>query len=130
MWLTAIVVPSIGLAVGWRDDPVWISFVEIAVIMLVPLCLLIVWRAHFTNTVGKFRSMTRPVGEFVFGDQDVTIRSELGSMTLPWARFTDVWQTPEFWMIFLGQDQFVTLPVMDIPEETLAFLRSRLPHNS
>jgi hypothetical protein len=56
--------------------------------------------------------------------------SPLGSVTLPWTRFIDVWETPEFWMMFLTRSQFVTLPVTNLSEEVLAFLRSRLPRKS
>jgi hypothetical protein len=70
--------------------------------------------------------MASPTAEFVFRDQDVSISSELGS-TLPWARFIDVWEKPEFWMMFLTRSQFITLPVADLSEEAPAFPRSRLP---
>jgi len=42
-------------------------------------------------------------------------------------RFIDVWERPEFSMMFLTRSQFITVPVADLSEEALAFLRSRLP---
>jgi hypothetical protein len=60
----------------------------------------------------------------------MTISSELGSSALPWTRFVDVWKMREFWMLFLAPNQFITLPVANLSEEALAFLRARLPHPS
>jgi hypothetical protein len=74
--------------------------------------------------------MASPTAEFIFRDQDITMSSELGSTTLPWVRFIDVWETPEFWMMFVAQNQFITLPVANLSEEALSFLRSRLPRKS
>src|SRR5215813_9964963 len=50
--------------------------------------------------------------------------------TLLWVRFIDVLERPEFSMMFLTRSQFITLPVADLSEEALAFLRSRLPRKS
>jgi hypothetical protein len=130
LWLAAIALLSVGLASGWREALTWVSAVQIAAILLVPVFFLLVWRAHFANTVGKFRAMTSPVANFSFREHDMTMSSELGATTLPWARFIDVWETPEFWMMFLTSSQFITLPVANLPNEALAFLRSRLPRNS
>jgi len=128
--LVAIALTGISLASSWNSGPSWLLAVDMTAIALVPLVFLLVWRAHFVRTVGKFRSMASPTAELVFRDQDMSISSELGSVTLPWTRFIDVWETPEFWMMFLTRSQFVTLPVVNFSEEALAFLRSRLPRKS
>lgn len=106
------------------------SAINIGAILLIPLLFLFVWRSHFLNTVGKFRSMTRLHADFAFRDRDVTMTSELGSMTLPWTCFIDVWETPEFFMLFLERDQFITLPSRDMSEEIRAVLCSLLPHTT
>jgi uncharacterized protein (DUF58 family) len=128
--LTALALIGISLALGWWNGaPSWVFGVNIAAIAIVPLLFLVLWRAHFVNTVGRFRSMASPSAEVIFRDQDITISSDLGSATLPWTRFIDVWETPEFWMMFLAPNQFITLPVANLSEEALAFLRARLPRN-
>src|SRR5262245_43784716 len=58
--LVAIALIGMGLARGWRTDPSWVLAAYIAATALVPLVFLLVWRAHFVNTVGKFRSMASP----------------------------------------------------------------------
>jgi hypothetical protein len=131
LWLAAIALIGISLAWGWwSGEPSWVFGANLAAIAFVPLFFLLLWRAHFVNTVGRFRSMASPSAEVIFRDQDLTISSELGSSTLPWTPFIDVWETPEFWMLFLAPNQFITLPIANLSEEALAFLRARLPQPS
>ena len=131
LWLVAIALMGIALIGDWSTESSLVDTVLrsllIAGIALVPVIFVLVWRAHFLNTIGTFRSMASPTAEFVFRDQDMSISSELGSTTLPWVRFIDVWETPEFWMMFVARNQFITLPVANLSEEALSFLRSRLP---
>jgi len=47
------------------------------------------WQSRAQESQSLFRKIR---------DQDMSISSELGSVTLPWTRFIDVWETPEFWM--------------------------------
>jgi hypothetical protein len=125
LWLAAI---ARSLAAGrWSRELSWVFGVNLAAIVVVPLFFLALWRAHFVKTVGRFRSMVSPFVEVIFRDQDITISSDLGSTTLPWTRFIDVWEMPEFWMMFLAPNQFITLPVANLSKEALAFLRARLP---
>jgi hypothetical protein len=130
LWLAAIILLIFGIASSWSERPSWVLAINIAAMALVPLFFLLVWRAHFANTVGKFRSMASPTAEFIFRDRDMTASSEFGSTTLPWERFVEVWETPEFWMMFLTPSQFITLPVKDLPEKVLALMRSRLSQDA
>lgn len=130
LWLAAILITVIGLITGWHKGPSWADGVAITGLILVPLFFSLVWWSHFAHTVGKFRAMTSPVGEFTFRDRDVTIASSLGSATLPWSSFVDVWEMPRFWMIFPARNQFVTLPIETLSEELRDFVRSRLPQTS
>jgi hypothetical protein len=124
LWLAAIAL------LWWLGEPSWVF----GAIAFVPLVFLLSWRASLRNTVGRFRSRASPSDEVIFRDQDITISSALGSLTLPWTRFIDVWETPEFWMIFLAPptkrhtpNHFILLPIANLPEEALSFLRARLP---
>ena len=130
LWLVAVMLTMFGIAGSYSGGPSWVLAIDIAAIALVPLFFLLVWRVHFANTVGKFRSMASPTAEFIFREQDMTVSSELGATTLPWGRIIEVWETPEFWMMFLTPSQFITLPVADLPEQALALVRSRLPREA
>jgi hypothetical protein len=126
--LCAIVLLLISFVASWSSDMPVISGISIAVLAAPFVFLLTVWRAHFVNTVGTFRSLSSPEAEMVFRDSDLTITSALGSVTLPWQRFTSSWQAPGFWMLFLARNQFITLPLANLPPDVLRFVSSKLPH--
>src|ERR1700754_295340 len=49
------------------------------------LYLVIVYRAHFHNTVGAFRRLAKPEGRFVFSDSGVSISSDAGAANVAWS---------------------------------------------
>lgn len=70
--------------------------------------------------------MTSPQARFVFADNDVTLVSELGSATIPWASIREIWEFPDFWLILLSRAQFITLPIAGVGEDTRAFIRGKI----
>ncbi|WP_442909832.1 YcxB family protein [Hyphomicrobium sp.] len=40
---------------------------------------------------------------------------------------TEVWERPDYWMIFTAPSQFMTLPVQDLTPADRTFLRSKMP---
>jgi hypothetical protein len=70
LWLAAIALLGISLVWGWwSGEPSWMFGANLAAIAFVPLFFLILWRAHFINTVGRFRSMASPSAEVILRDQ-------------------------------------------------------------
>lgn len=86
-----------------------------------------VWRAHFANTVGRFRALRPPEADITVLPSALAIRSSEGAVTVPWTRFTAVWTLPDCWMLFLAPNQFLTLPTADLPPDLVAALRTHLP---
>ena len=58
-------------------------------------------------------------------ENDLTVSSDQGSATLPWSSVREVWAFPRFWLILLSRAQFITLPLGGVPDDTLAFVRSK-----
>ena len=104
--------------------------VVIACLLLVPLYIVVVWRAHYVTRMGQLRMMDPPEADLTFSDTDMTIVSSLGAITLPWKRFVEVWELPRFWMLFLARNHFITLPVDALSPEVTDFLRSKLSRHA
>ncbi|NHF74210.1 YcxB family protein [Paracoccus xiamenensis] len=83
--------------------------------------------SYSRNSLGRLRQMRAPEARFVLDQRGVFAASELGETLIPWDRITEVWQRPESWMIFFGPSQFITMPIREIPEEALGYLRRNLP---
>ncbi|KAI1692863.1 ycxB-like protein [Ditylenchus destructor] len=97
------------------------------VVLLPPGLVAVMWLAHYRNTVGKFRRMPSRQGKFTFTEDHLEVASELGSAKIPWSSITEIWQKPNYWMLFMGLNQFMTLPLISVEPTDLAFLQSKVP---
>ena len=128
-WLWGLALGLLGLATVlslWLGQPFGAGF-GVAGILMVLAFVAAVWRAHFVNTVGRFRALDPPEADVTVLPDALAIRSSQGAVTLPWGRFTAVWPLPDCWMLFLAPNQFMTLPTAELPPGMLAALRERLP---
>jgi len=96
------------------------------VLLLVVVCVAAVWQAHLRNTIGALRRMRAPEARFTLHETDLTIQSDQGSATIPWSTIEEVWELPRCWLFFSAPNQFLTLPTDGLPQEMLAFIRSKV----
>lgn len=125
--LLAVLLLTTSVTLAILDGPDFFTGVTTALLAFLALFLLFLWRAHLKNTVGRYHAMDPPEADLLFTASSFTATSNLGTTTLPWSTFTEVWELPGFWMIFHAEAQFLTLPLETLEPETLAFLRARLP---
>lgn len=50
----------------------------------------------------------------------------MGEAKIPWNQFTGVRKYPDMWLIYLGPNQSITLPLAGVSPEFLAFLEARI----
>lgn len=69
------------------------------------------------------------------GDGSATVRlteariemaSPMGSSSLPWTSFKELWQLPQAWLLFVSNRAYLTLPLRDLSDEARGFIRARL----
>ena len=105
-----------------QGDRSWVVGVFGAAFIFVAFFPMVVYVAHYRNTIGKFRQMKVPEGTIIYNEEQFTLESELGSATLPWSAITEVWRYPRFWLILFGPAQFATLPLDCLDPATQAFI--------
>ena len=105
-----------------HGDRSWLVGALVATILFIAVFLVVIYVAHYRNTIGRFRRMKVPEATFSYNEEQFTVESEFGSATLPWASITDVWRYPRFWLILFGPAQFSTLPLDCLDPETQAFI--------
>lgn len=134
-WMRAIGIGGIVGAVLTIAFLVWLimSGDRSWVVGLVGACVLLsigmplaLYLAHYRSSMGKFRQMQRPVGEFTVDDEKLTLSSELGTSTLAWSGVTEVWRFKTFWLLLISKSQFVTIPLEDVPEEMQVFVLDKV----
>ena len=126
LWLSAIALLAIGIALGCLGAPSFLTGLDVAALGFLAVFVAAVWRAHLANTLGRFRAMAPPEADVTFGETSMTVASNLGSATLPWSSFVQVWELPGFWMLFVAPNQFITLPLDTLAPEVVVFLQRRL----
>lgn len=123
---TALVVTAASLSMlflaGRREwwMAVW-ALLLTGVASIIPLLYFV--QRH--NVLGKFWAMREPVATMTLDEGTFTVSSDLGSATMPWSGIREVWRQPAFWLVFLSESQFVTLPLASMPSDAQAFLIER-----
>ena len=96
--------------------------------LLVAAALLIwcVGYLHLRMMRAKAPQMRQPKGTFRLRDDELCVEADGGSMSLKWRAIKDTWRFPQFWLLMLGANQFITLPLCDISADALAFVASKV----
>jgi hypothetical protein len=77
---------------------------------------------HYRNTISKFREMGEPEATFRADESTFTVSSGIGTSTLPWSTFKEIWQFRDFWILLFSKAQFSTLPTSGLSSEMQAFI--------
>ena len=136
MWCRIGRSPKLGLAFAiaiggtayfaWSGAAPWLLGLFAASLIFIALLIVIVWRAHVLNTIGRFRKMKVKEAVFTFADDSITMASDLGSATMAWSTIEEVWELPRCWMFFNCPSQFFTLPIDGVPQAALSFARGKV----
>ncbi len=126
LWSAAIGLLLASAVLGWAGGPGFGTGAAVAGLVFLLAVVAAIWRAHFLNTVGRFRALDPPSARVAFGERELTVTSNLGSSTIPWSRFEEVWERDDAWLLFLAPSQFMTLPVADLPETVRDHIRARV----
>jgi drug/metabolite transporter (DMT)-like permease len=78
------------------------------------------------RAVRRIREMAVPEATFTASEQTYSISSGGGSSTLPWSTLTEVWQHPDFWMMFLSKSQYFVIPLAGFTPEVREFVLQRV----
>lgn len=127
VWFVCLMMPLLVGWLVWSGERSWFVGVLGAVCLIPALFVLVLWRAHHVNTIGKLRRMSRREAEIGFAEPGIEVASELGSGTIAWRAVTEVWERPAYWMVFAGRAQFNVIPRAGVPDEARDFLRTRVP---
>ena len=109
----------------WSGDRSWTVGAFAAGLAFVGILFLVIYLAHYRNTIGRFRQMRSPEATLSYDDERFTLTSELGSATMPWSSITEVWRFPRFWLLLFSRSQFVTLPLDALDDSTKDFITQK-----
>jgi hypothetical protein len=125
LWMLMLVSAGWAIYLWHLQQSFWAGILTVVAILPIIL-VVIVWRAHWTNTVGKFRRLRNPEAMFSFENGRMLVRSSEGEGTIPIAGIKEIWKLKDFWMLFVTANSFMTLPVRQLDADTLAILEAHL----
>ena len=122
----ALLVSTASLStLWWAGRREWWMAVWAFVLAVATSVIPLLYFAHRRNTLGKFWAMREPVATMALDEGTFTVSSDLGSATMPWSGIREIWRQPTFWLVFLSESQFMTLPQASMPPDAQTFLIER-----
>jgi hypothetical protein len=119
-----LVLVSFIYSVASGDRSWWVG-VSASILCLAVAFAVALYVVHYRGSITRFRRMQSPQATFEAGNDRFRVTSDVGSSELSWSTIIEVWQFPEFWLLFLSRAQFITLPLADLDSEAQEFILSQ-----
>ena len=81
---------------------------------------------HMKNATARLDATGNSTATMELFDSTLRLQSQAGASQLPYDSVADVWFREDYWILFLGPNQFFTIPTLNLDVETSRFLRSKL----
>lgn len=127
LWLAAVFMFLLGVFMLLRGMLGWMVGVVFMAALLPFFFVAVGWIAHYRNSVGRLRRMPSPTARVTFQEDGLAIESGWGRGHIAWPALTEIWEQPGYWMLFMGPNQFNTLPLQGIDDAGLQWLRGKVP---
>lgn len=125
--LVALAVNIVGLVfLLTSGDRSWAVGVLGTAVFFAVLFAAMLYIIHLRQSLGKLRALRNPVATFVAEEDSFTVTSDVGSSTLNWSAIYDIWQFEHCWLLLFSRAQFITLPLVDIPQEMRIYILERV----
>lgn len=112
------------------SGPGWLTGAGFGASIMVLGIFVSVWRLRVHQGMTRLHRMTPPTAGVTLDEDGIAIRTVLGEAKVPWAQFVELWVAPRYWLLFVQEAQYVTLPVEGVPEAALAYAAGKLPQAS
>jgi hypothetical protein len=82
------------------------------------------WKTERTG-LARLKQMDKPIVKFEFSDKGITVDSELGKATVGWKSVEKIWEFPNAWLLFVGKQQYNTIPTSALSDDLKNFIRAQ-----
>lgn len=125
LWLLSGLMVVMAVYFAWKGQPAWVIAIAGSAALMAPVLAALGWWVHLSNTLEGLRRMTVPRASIGFRDDALELASDKGKGELPWSALTEIWERPDYWMIFTARNAFNVIPKANVPEEAMAWFRNR-----
>jgi hypothetical protein len=119
---TLVVVLALEVASGNRS---WVAGSIGSLLLVGTGLVMLIYVVHLRQSMDKFRKLAVPKATFVVEADSFSLTTDLGSSTMKWEAVYAIWKFDGLWLMLFSRSQFVTLPLVDIPEPMRECILSR-----
>ncbi|UCD48935.1 MAG: YcxB family protein [Phycisphaerales bacterium] len=125
--LAALVLLWVGIAVLWlMAARAWHTVALSTGAVIVLILLVGVYFFHRHRALARLARLEDGAVEFRFEEEGLGIASSLGTSMLKWSAFERLWKFPDLWLLFISKQQYLVLPVDELPPEALELVDARV----
>jgi len=115
--LIFVTVLGVGLLVSGIRTWYTMLFVSLSVVMTaIIIFVYVIYRKRAATSLEQLDD-----GKVLFQitEDNITISNRLGTSSVKWEAFQQLWQFKQVWLLIVSKGQYVTLPVDQFPNEVL-----------
>lgn len=120
----AVLVLVLALEIGAGNQS-WLIGAFGTLLFVAVAFLMLIYLGHLHQSLQKFRALRNPRALFVAEADSFSLTSDIGSSTMKWDSVYAIWKFNDYWLMLFSRNQFVTLPLADIPEPMREFILTR-----
>jgi len=125
--LAALVALWVCVGLLWTVAPRdWLTIALLTSAVLVQILAMGVYLNHRHRVLASLDRLDDGVMEFRFDEEGLGLSSNLGTSMLKWATFERLWKFPDMWLLFISKQQYIVLPVDQLPSDALDLVDSRV----
>ncbi len=129
-YFVAVLVMTLGLAyLIFNRVNDWTTGAIAAILMFGIVMPSALWLKTRSGGLSRLRRMSTPSVKFIFDEKGVTAESELGAATVGWKSIEKIWEFPEAWLLFVGKQQYVTVPLPALTEDLKQTIKAEVQKN-
>ena len=112
----------VGAALSFSRPYGWLGGMWCGVAGVLLALIVGVYFAHYRHGMAKLRRMKVPHALISLTEEEFSAKADSGSWSVPWRTFRALWQFPDFWLLIIGTNQYITLPAAQLPEDARTFI--------
>lgn len=125
--IAALVALWAGVAVLWLlAAHTWYTVALLTGAVLVQVVLVGVVLLCRHRTLASLARLEDGAVQFRFEEEGLGMNSSLGTSMLKWSTFERLWKFRDVWLLFISKQQYIVLPVVELPSEALELVDSKV----
>lgn len=112
-----------------NGDRSWYIGVLGAVVIISAAVMVASYFVHLNRSLARLRRMTIPEATLELGEERFRVVSDVGASEIQWSLIKQVWRFEHAWLFLFSGNEFMTLPIDGMSEQSKEFITERAKTN-